>query len=76
MGPAAVLRREKFQEGAMHCPFLAEVLQFIFPARRLLDVVANQADQKRRSAAQREHISPSIVAADKNVGHRGKKKPM
>src|SRR6202011_3102160 len=73
-GPAAVLRREKFQEGAVHRPFLAEFLQFIFPARRLVDIIANQADQKRGSAAQGEHVSPSIMAADENVGHGGKEK--
>src|SRR6202035_2358661 len=73
-GPAAILRREKFQEGAIHGPFLAEFLQSVLPACGLLNVIANQSDQKSRSATQGEHISPSIMAADENVGHGGEEK--
>ena len=72
--PAAILRRKKFQERAVHRPLPAEFLHFIFPARGLLHVVANQADQQRGHAAQREHGSPSVMAADKNIRDARKKK--
>ena len=58
----------------MHGPLPAKFLHLVFPARGLMHVIANQADQQRRNAAQREHGSPSVMAADENIRDAGKKK--
>src|SRR6202790_961813 len=39
-----------------------------------MNVFGDEAAQQRRSARQREATSPSIVAADKEIGDRGKEK--
>jgi len=59
----------------VHPSIPAELLPFVLPAKRLLDIVAYESHKERRRSAHDEHVSPTEAAANEVVGHGSKKNP-
>src|SRR5260370_31520686 len=47
---------------------MAKFLLFLMPTRWLLNAIVEESHQKRGSAANHKHPSPSVVSADEEIG--------
>ena len=59
----------------VHPSIPAELLPFVLPAKRLLDIIAYESHQERWRSAHDKHVSPTVAASYEVVGHGSKKKP-